>query len=432
MSAPERPSPPTLLYFAYAGATRLALPFAYRKVARKLASAGVPDARIRERLGHATLARPSGRLLWFHAASVGESLSILGLITRLQQRAPELTFLITTGTATSAEILAKRMPAGCVHQFAPLDSKPALRRFLAHWKPDLAVFVESELWPQMLVETQRTGTPLALLNARLSARSVKRWHKFGKTARSLLSLFSLIIAQTEETAAHLATLGANPAILRTGQDLKAIAGALPYDAAVLNSLETTLGQRPIWVASSTHDGEEEQMLAAHQVVLNSFPDALLILVPRHPERASDITNLIKTSGLSYAQRSLNAPITAETTVYLADTLGETGLWYALAPVVFLGGSLMPIGGHNPFEPAYAGAAVLTGPHVHNMPQIYQEFEAAGGCQTIANSAALASTLKYFFATPSSLKAAGAAAHAFANSQQDALEPIIDDLFALLN
>ncbi len=421
----------TVLYHAYSALTRLALPFAYRKVARKLADAGVREPRIRERLGYATLPRANARLIWFHAASVGESLSILGLINRMRAASPDLAFLITSGTATSAAILAKRMPDGCVHQFAPLDSAPVLRRFLAHWHPDLGVFVESELWPQMLVLSHQNGTPLALLNARLSARSVKNWQRFGKTARYLLGLFSLIIAQTDETTEHLRTLGANPDTLRTGQDLKAIAGALPYDNAALDTLKTTLANRPVWVASSTHKGEEEQVLDAHKRVLADFPDALLILVPRHPERAPEILEILKSSGLNHAQRTKDDPITSHTQIYLADTLGETGLWYALAPIVFLGGSLMPIGGHNPFEPAYAGATVLFGPHITNMTGIYQGFELAGGCQKITSGASLANALLALLSNSDTLAISCEKSREFALSQQDALAPIIDDLFARL-
>ncbi|MDX1781254.1 MAG: glycosyltransferase N-terminal domain-containing protein, partial [Thalassovita sp.] len=339
----------TLTYRLYAALADMVALLAYRKVARRLSDAGVAPSRLRERMGHATLPRPDGRLVWCHAASVGESLSALTLIHRLGEARPDLHFLLTSGTATSAEIVTKRMPPRCRHQFAPLDSHSALRRFLGHWRPDLSVFVESELWPQMLVLTRDRGTPMALLNARLSQGSLRGWGRIPKTARFILSRFDLIRTQDDATLQGLVALGADANRIARGQDLKAAAGPIPYDASELAGLQAQLAGRPVWVAASTHPGEEEIVLQAHKDLLKTHPDLLLILVPRHPERAHEIDALIHANNLSCTQRSAGGMPRAQ--VYLADTLGEMGLWYSLSPMVLVAGSFVPVGGHNPFEPA---------------------------------------------------------------------------------
>ena len=430
ISAPPRR--PTAIFRAYTAFANLTAPLFYRRVAAKLRAHDVPENRIAERLGHATLPRPSGRLIWFHAASVGESLSVLALIDALRADAPDLQFLITSGTATSAAILARRMPAQCRHQFAPLDSRRALRRFLAHWQPTLAVFVESELWPQMLATTRAAGTPLALLNARLSAGSIRNWRRFPATANYLLSLFSRISAQTPETLTALLNLGADPATTTLGSDLKAAAGALPYDPEQLKTLQSNLQNRPLWVASSTHPGEEEIIVAAHTEALRSIPDLLLILVPRHPERRDDIEKLMSNHSLTYTTRSRSQQPDPSAPIYLADTLGETGLWYALAPLVFLGGSLLPIGGHNPYEPTHAGAAVLYGPHVTNFAPTYAAFAPSGGCRLTPDAATISTAVTTLLQDPAALDAMRQSARAFAAAQSASLSEVTTSLFALLD
>lgn len=423
---------PTLVYRLYVAFSDLVAPIAFRRVRSKLKAHGTPDIRIAERQGHASADRPKGRLIWFHAASVGESLSVLSVITRLGEMHDELSFLVTSGTATSAKLISQRMPPRCQHQFAPLDSSRAMVRFLNNWHPDGAVFVESELWPQMLVRTRAREIPMVLLNARLSDASVRKWNLVGRTARFVLGVFDGIRTQNQRTADHLISLGAESARVRVGRNIKSTSAPLPVDEAALSDVRTMVGSRPLWVASSTHAGEEEIVLEAHKNLLRDRANACLILVPRHPERADEVSDQIGIAGLSMAQRSAQEKITDETQVYLADTLGETGLWYAVTPLVFLGGSLLEIGGHNPFEVAQAGAAVLTGPHVANFAETFEAMSMAGASQTVDTAGSLGQAIATLLDDTSALDAAKAASAAFAQSQIDQLDDVAADLSRLLH
>jgi 3-deoxy-D-manno-octulosonic-acid transferase len=323
--------------------------------------------------------------MWLHAVSVGEFLSLLGLIDTMLAQHSDLNILVTTTTATSAELAQTRLPKGCLHQFAPLDTPAATRRFLDHWQPNLAVFVESELWPRQIVETHKRAIPLALINARLSQRSLKRWNKVSGTARALLTRFSLILCQTEITRQAIADLGMTADLIHTTGDLKASSDPLPVDHAHLQAFEKTIGNRPLWVAASTHPGEEEDVAAAHRILLERDPKALLILAPRHPERAQAIMDQLSAKGWNIARRSTDDALTDDTQIYLADTLGEMGLWYALAPLVFVGGSFVPVGGHNPYEPAHANCAILHGPLVANFAQPYADMGGQWACRMVRDS-----------------------------------------------
>ncbi|MEQ9260955.1 MAG: 3-deoxy-D-manno-octulosonic acid transferase [Roseovarius sp.] len=409
----------------YRASANLIAPLAYRQVRAKLGAHGISGQRLRERQGHATVARPEGRLLWFHAASVGESLSVLRLIEAMGAQLPDTSFLITSGTATSAEVLARRLPPRTQHQFAPLDAHRYLRRFLAHWRPDAAVFVESELWPQMLMETRATGAPLALVNARLSEGSARNWRRFGATARFLLGHFALIHCQDRRTESHFHALGLAQA--QAGVNLKSLAGPLPVDSSELAEFRASVGERPLWLAASTHPGEEEIVLDAHRTVLDTHAEALLLLVPRHPERAGGVAKLVEEAGLTCARRSEGAAITPETQVYLADTLGEMGLWYAAAPITCLCGSFTPVGGHNPFEPAQAGTALLHGPLYANFEETYPEMAKAGAAREAPDAARLARHILHLLEKPEDLARLQEAGHAFALAREDALGDIAGDL-----
>ena len=421
LRAPARPTP---LLRAYALAARALMPLAYRRSAAKLAAHDVAPARIAERLGRATEARPDGRLLWFHAASVGESLSVLRLIEHLGTILPDTAFLITTGTATSAQIIAGRMPPRCRHQFAPLDSPAAVARFLDHWHPDAGVMVESELWPNLLRAAGSRAIPLALLNARISDRSARGWSRVSNTARVLLSHFGMVHCQDARTAAHLHALG--HASAAQGANLKAMAGPLPHDPADLAALQGTLGERPVWAMASTHPGEEDIALAAHRALLEAHPDALLILVPRHPERAERIEDDITRAGLDHARRGTGGSIGAEA-VYLADTLGEMGLWVRLAPIVCLGGSFVPVGGHNPFEVAHGGAAVLHGPLYANFAEAYAQMDAAGAAREVVDAAALGQAVTHLLGREGDLAQMRHNAARFAAAQEDRLTGLASEL-----
>ncbi len=423
---------PTLLYKLYCGLTTVAGPLVWRKVRAKLQAAGVPENRQRERLGHASQPRPGGRLIWFHAASVGESLSVLSLINRLGERLPDAEFLITSGTPTSAALIAKRLPPRTRHQYPPLDSAGPVRRFLDHWAPDAAILVESELWPRLIVETANRGTPLALLNARLSDKSVAGWRKRPDTAHFILDHFQLFLTQNDKTARDLIAIGADAARVQPGTNLKAMSDPLPVDQETLADLYAQIAERPVWIASSTHPGEEETILAAHAHLLQRWPDLLLLLIPRHPERRSEVAGLIGAAGLTCALRSDGQPVTGNTQVYLADTLGETGTWYALRPIVFLGGSLREIGGHNPFEPAQAGAAVITGPGYFNFAETFAPLIDSGGAVLINSAPDLADAVSLWLSDEPALTAARTAAHACVKTQKSALDTVVDTLCTRLS
>ncbi len=419
-----------LLYRLWVGASMALVPFATWAVTRKLRRAGVPVVRCHEKLGHATEPRdPDAALIWFHAASVGETQAVLALITRMGVALPQAQFLITSGTATSAAMVARRMPPRCVHQFSPLDAPGPLRRFLRHWRPDAALFVESELWPQMLRRTHAQGARMALVNARLSAKSIANWRRFPKTARYLFEVFDLILTQNDAMAKAMVEINAPADRVARGINLKSLAGPLPQDEDALFEARAALGHRPVWIASSTHPGEEETVLAAHKTLLEQHPDLCLILVPRHPERGQDVTNLIAGAGLSLTRRTRGDMPGGQ--VFLADTLGELGTWYALGDIVFLGGSLRPIGGHNPFEVAQAGAAVLSGNHVANFAETFAEMEARGAARLVADAGDLAMRVGALLDDPGALEAAKAAATAFTRDRTDMLDGIATRLIKTL-
>ena len=411
----------------YAALTRLLGGVAYRRVCTKLRLHGTDPARFRERLGEATLPRPEGRLVWFHAASVGESLSVLALITHMGRVDPGLNFLITSGTATSAEVLTRRLPPRTRHQFAPLDTRTAMGRFLDHWRPDAGVFVESELWPHMIERTRARGIPLALINARISLRSARNWQRFARTARHVMGQFTLIHCQDEATARVLQGLGLPHA--EAGGNLKSASGPAPVEASTLTAMQEAVGDRPVWVAASTHPGEEEAVLKAHRAALGAQPDLLLVLVPRHPERAQEVAALM--TDLRVARRSANEPLGTDTQVYLADTMGETGLWYALGGIVFLGGSLVPVGGHNPFEPAHAGVALIHGPLYDNFSGADAALHKAGASREVADAAVLTATLAELLKFPGTSRDLQRRAAEFARAQTDLLEGVSERLFAAL-
>jgi 3-deoxy-D-manno-octulosonic-acid transferase len=294
---------PTLLYHVYKAATVLLAPFAWWLERRKLKRTDVPVLRQWERLGHATQPRPPARVIWLHGASVGESLSALTLIQGLAARLPQAEFLVTSGTPSSAKLVDQRKPLRTRHQFAPLDALGPVTRFLDHWNPDAAIFVESELWPLTLTEARDRALPLALVNARLSDRSVEGWCKYPDTAAFVLGHFRTLIAQNPKAADNLRRMGAAPDRLMIGGNLKAFAPPPVVDQAELHLLQAGLGKRPLWAAASTHPGEEDAVLTAHVRLLERHPDLCLLLIPRHPERGDDIAALIGERGLSMTRRS---------------------------------------------------------------------------------------------------------------------------------
>lgn len=404
---------PPLLYRLYVAASLVLVPFFAWYEIRKLRRAGVPVVRAHEKLGHATAAREgSGPLVWFHGASVGESLSALALISEMGRQVPRAQFLVTSGTATSAAIIGARLPPRTVHQFAPLDAPGPVSRFLEHWRPNGIVFVESELWPQMLRRARdKTGAQMVLVNARLSPASQRAWQRRPRTASYVLSVFDLILTQNDAMAQAMVDLHAPADRVARGINLKALANPLPQDPALLAQVRTSLKGRPVWIAASTHRGEEEIVLTAHRSLLETYPDLLLLLAPRHPDRSAEIVRKIEAQGFSCAVRSKDV-LPSHHQVFLADTMGELGSWYALSDAIFLGGSLKPFGGHNPFEVALAGSGVLSGPEVSNFSETYREMQELQAAHIVGNAADLAAAVDSLLSTPSVAEAAGRAAREF--------------------
>ncbi len=422
---------PPLLYHLYVAASAMLVPFFAWIETRKLRAAGVPIVRAHEKLGHATAARQgSGPLVWFHAASVGESLSVLALITEMGRLLPRAQFLITSGTATSAEMVAKRLPPRTVHQFAPLDAPGPVKRFLKHWRPDAAVFVESELWPQMLRRTKDTGARMVLVNARISATSRSAWARRPKTARYVLGSFDLIMTQNDEMAQAMIEMHAPMDRVARGINLKALSDPLEQDHAVLAKVRTALKGRPVWVAASTHKGEEETVLEAHKTLMQTHSDLLLLLAPRHPNRSAEVSRIIDHAGLSYAIRSIG-DLPECHAVYLADTLGELGNWYALSDAIFLGGSLKPIGGHNPFEVALAGKGVISGPEVFNFSETYDELQRYGAVNFVQDADGIAAAVDDLLTNTEAAEESGRAARAFVRGKASQLNTIAQRLVASL-
>jgi len=363
--------------------------FAESKLHERAAAGKEDSARLDERRGIAGQPRPDGPLIWFHAASVGESVALLELIRHMRADRPEITILVTTGTVTSAAVMADRLPEGALHQYVPLDAAAFVTRFLDHWRPDVAIWTESELWPALICETSARGIPMLLLNARMSKASHDRWRFLRGMAKSLLSRFQLAMVQDDLTAIYLRRLGMDPDRMEVTGTLKEGAAALPVNTRILDAMRAEIGNRPVWVAASTHPGEETKVLEAHRIALRTNPRLLLILVPRHPDRGDAIAQMLDHGGWAFSRRSTGEGPEPELPVYLADTMGELGLWYRLAPVSFVGGSWEPIGGHNPFEPAALGSAILHGPYVTNFVDIYQRLTEARAARLVASPQALA-------------------------------------------
>ncbi len=412
----------------YRAATCLALPPIEWYLRRRLRAGKEVPGRLGERHGIASAARPAGSLVWVHAASVGEAQSALALIQILVDEGRHV--LVSTGTVTSGALLAERLPSGALHQFVPVDRPAWVRRFLDHWQPDLALWIESELWPNLLTETAARGIPAALVNGRMSARSFARWQMLPGLARTLLGCFDLCLAQTEAQAARFRQLGAR-GVGYVG-NLKFSAAPLPVDDGVLRGLQARLGARPRWLAASTHPGEEALAASVHAILRRKHPGLLTMIVPRHPHRGPAIAAELAARGMAVARRSAGEAPAAGTDIYLADTLGELGLFYCLAGVAFVGGSTAAHGGHNPLEAAQLDCAVLHGPDMANFETVASELQAVGAARRIDGDADLADAVGRLLAEPERRARQVAAGIAVARSNQDAVLRIRAALAPLLD
>lgn len=394
-----------------------ATPLAPALIKRRLKQGKEDPARIGERRGIAKDPRPQGPLVWVHGASVGEVLAAAALIERL--RALDVRILLTSGTVTSAAIVAKRFPADIIHQYLPYDSPRFVARFLDHWQPSLALFIESDLWPNLILSGASRRLPMVLINGRMSQRSFPRWRRVSATISTLLGQFEVCLAQSRVDAERFSALGSRN-VLTTG-NLKLDVQAPPADTAKLERLMTLTRGRPVIAAASTHPGEEEILVDAHKALAGFFPSLLTVIVPRHPNRGEAITRTIAASGVSVALRSREEQPTAATDIYVADTMGELGLFYRLAPIVFMGGSLVPHGGQNPIEAVKLGASIVHGPHVFNFSDVYEALDGAGGAKQADGTEALVKQLGQLLADPAARKLSVIAAELVVERLGGALE-----------
>ena len=355
-------------------------------------SAGKEDPlRLSERRGIASINRPSGSLIWIHGVSVGESLSILPLVAHLAKVRPDLHFLVTTGTTTSASLMTDRLPENAFHQFIPIDYPPYVEQFLDHWQPDVAIFVESEFWPNLIHEARKRSAMMAIVNGRISPKSYDNWIKWPRSIRYLLSAFDLIIAQDKDNAERLRTLSGRDVMLFG--NLKNAADPLPTNNQKVDHLRKQMGTRAAWLAASTHPSEEEMVFDAHKILKVEFSDLLTTIAPRHPERGDEIAEAARNAGLKVAQRSKHEDITEQIDLYIADTLGELGIFYRINDITLVGGGLSPKGGHNPLEPARLTCAILHGPHIFNFNETYHDMRRAGAAALVRNDRDIAAAIK---------------------------------------
>jgi 3-deoxy-D-manno-octulosonic-acid transferase len=381
------------------------VPFAPALINRRLKKGKEDPARVQERRGMSEDVRPQGPLVWIHGASVGEVLAAAALVERL--RALDIRILLTSGTVTSAAMVAKRFPADIIHQYVPYDSPRYVARFLDHWRPGLALFIESDLWPNLILSSAARRLPMVLINGRMSHRSFPRWRRVTATISALLSRFDICLAQSELDAERFAALGSRN-VVTTG-NLKLDVPAPPADPAKLDRLLAMTRGRPIIVAASTHPGEENILLEAHRRLARFFPSLLSVIVPRHPHRGEAIARTVAAARLHGALRSREELPSATTDVYVADTMGELGLFYRLAPIVFMGGSLIEHGGQNPIEAVKLGASIVHGPHVFNFSDIYDALDNAGGARRADTIEALVKQLGQLLADPAARESSIAAA-----------------------
>ena len=359
-----------------------------RRLRSRLLMGKEDPERLEERLGISLAERPTGNLIWFHAASVGESLSLVELIKRISSSQPDYNFLITTGTITSAKLILSRLPSNAVHQYIPVDTPKAVEKFLDRWRPSLAIWTESEFWPNLISFTSARDIPMILINARISEKSYRRWRFFKKSLKNLIEKFNYSLIQDEKTVKYFSKIGISSNNFELTGTLKEGSAALPHSEIEQVEISKQILNRPVWLAASTHEGEEKLIAAAHRHASKASQGLLLIIVPRHPERGLEIASILTKENFKICLRSKKDKISSDTQIYIADTLGELGLWYRIAPVSFVGGSFVPIGGHNPFEPAALGSAILHGPYVENFKEIYNRLNVAGAAVKIEEASEL--------------------------------------------
>lgn len=418
-----------ILLYLYRLLTLLAAPLVMLFLHKRKLMGKEHATRMGERFGKASFPRPQGALIWLHAASVGEAHSVIPLINQLIERFPQASVLLTTGTVTSAQLMDTRLPERAYHQFVPVDTWPAVARFLHHWKPDIAVWTESELWPNLITMTHARGCPMALLNARMSLRSYHLWTRFPRTIGALVRTFDLVCPQSDDDAERYRSFGARN--LHMLGNLKHDSPPLAADSKEMASLLAQVGDRPVWVASSTHNGEEALIAEAHGKIATDHAALLTIIAPRHPQRGSKVAAELADMGYEVALRSRGDALTDTTDIYIADTLGELGMFYRIAGIVFIGGSLVPHGGQNPLEPARLDCALICGPHTDNFTAICSELESRKALLRVQNVSELVAEVTSLLRDHNRQETLAHTALKLAQDKQGVLSQVLEILQPLL-
>ena len=410
---------------AYRFATCLGWPFILAYLARRKMKGKEDLERFGERLGIPGMERPQGRLVWFHGASVGETISMLPLIDKVLDAYPDISVLVTSGTVTSAKIMEQRLPKRAIHQYVPVDCASYTKRFISYWHPDVALWFESDFWPNLLNSAHEAKIPLLLINGRISNRSFARWRRLPYFIKKLQKLFALSLGQTDLDAERLKILGAENAYCLG--NLKCATEPLPADDKAVQEFKENIGSRPCWIAASTHNPEELEIAKAHLQIKKEFPSLLTIIVPRHPTRGKEIADEINALGLTTAVRSKHERLTPETDVYIADTIGEMGLFYRLAPIVFVGGSLIPHGGQNFLEPARLDSAIILGSHMENFADMTAKALQAGAVIQINKNKDLSEEVISLLKNPEAVSSLCRKASDFAGNESKVLDRVFNKI-----
>jgi len=413
-----------MLYQIYRSITSIASPLMPLILTQRLKNGKENRLRINERLGIASQPRPQGKLIWIHGASVGEANSVLPLIDAIIATFPDISILLTTVTVTSAELMAKRLPSSVIHQFIPIDTPEAVEKFIAHWQPNIALFVDSELWANLIFTTRKTGCVMGLVNARMSERSFKRWHLAKSFIKDQLACFDFCFAQSKLDAQRLQALGIGK--INGVANLKYDALPLEFSPNELDILQKQIGNRKIWLAASTHSGEEEMIADVHIDLKKQFQDLLTIIVPRHAKRGEEIAGCLADE-LNIAMRSRSQNISDKIDIYIADTMGELGLFYNLSQIVFIGGSLVKHGGQNPLEAARLNCAIITGKYHRNFANLIEDMQTDSAIEVVDNLEDLKDRVGELLSSPEKISQMQSAAKQHLKKHGGAIEQIIAEI-----
>lgn len=389
--------------------------------------------RVKERLGIPSVNRKKGTLIWFHSASIGETLLVLSLIEKASKNFPSQNILLTTQTVSSGEMVTSKLTENVVHQYLPYDVLPGVRRFLNHWQPSVGILVESEFWPVLISEANQQDIPLLVINGKMTHKSFHRWRRFPKFTQALFDKINLFLVQSTEIKSRFSELGVKQDKLIISGQLKQESKPLSHDPEELTNLNKYFQNRQVWVAASTHEGEEEIIAETHvRLSSNTDNNIQLILVPRYPERGREIAELLSAYGLNSVLRSKGELPGESSTVYIADTMGELGIWYRLAKVSFIGGSLVHRGGHNPYEPALLGCPIIHGKYYENFSAEYEQLKEQGGSQMVTNSKELARAIERALDPQNSFRYISNAKVLEQSDENDAVDKTLDVIKSFIN